>query len=68
MATTQAYKDRIAASKGRLDAELASMAKATGHHGLANFIEYARQRCHCAITEDYARDLLSRGGYPEPKP
>ena len=64
----QAYKDRISDSKARLDTELVNFARAIGHHGVANFIESARQRCHVGITEDYARDLLSRGGYSEPKP
>lgn len=55
-------------SAGRLDGELYQMAKAAGHHGVANFIEYARQRCKVAITPEYARELLARGGYPNPKP
>jgi hypothetical protein len=56
-----------AASRDRLDSELVQIARKIGHHGIANFIEYARQRCSAAITGDYARDLLSRGGYPNPK-
>lgn len=65
---SKAYRDRIAASKAHLDTELRNVAKGIGHHGVANFIESVRQRCKCAITEDYARDLLSRGGYASPKP
>ena len=59
---------QVKASKERLDAELSQMAKKVGHHGVSNFIEYARQRCKTSVTEEYARDLLSRGGYPNPKP
>lgn len=65
--TSTTYKQRIAASKARLDNELVNFARAIGHHGVANFIESARQRCHVAITPEYARDLLARGGYPNPK-
>jgi hypothetical protein len=50
------------------DAVLANFAKAIGHHGVSNFIESVRQREHMAITDDYARDLLSRAGYASPKP
>ena len=62
------YKANIAQSKARLDRELENFARAIGHHGVANFIESARQRCHTAITADYARDLLARAGHPAPKP
>lgn len=68
MTSTKAYRDRIHASKERLDAALVEDARRFGHHGVSNFIEIARQKEHAAITEDYARDLLARGGYPEPKP
>lgn len=64
----RAYKARVALSKANLDVELVECAKRTGHHGVKNFIEMVRQRCHCAITEEYARDILARGGYPAPKP
>lgn len=59
----RAYKARIALSKANLDIELLEMARKTGHHGTKNFIEYTRQRCNVAITEEYARDLLSRAGF-----
>ena len=65
---TQTYKERIAASKARLDVELVGFARAIGHHGVSNFIVAARQRTNAAITPEYARDLLSRGGYPKPEP
>ena len=52
----------------RQDAELVNFSRRIGHHGIANFIESVRQYAHMAITEDYAKDLLSRGGYPNPKP
>ena len=57
-----------AASAARLDGELLSIARKIGHHGVRNFVEYARQRCSVALTDEYARDLLSRGGYPDPRP
>lgn len=47
----------------RQDSELLNFARRIGHHGVANFIESVRQRCNMAITEEYARDLLSRAGY-----
>lgn len=59
----RAYKARIALSKAHLDVELLNVAKKIGHHGLKDFIEYTRQRCNTAITEEYARDLLSRAGH-----
>jgi hypothetical protein len=61
-------KANAAASGARLDAALVSDARRFGHHGIANFLETVRQRHSAAITEAYARDLLSRGGYPNPKP
>jgi hypothetical protein len=61
-------KDNAAASGARLDASLVASARRFGHHGVANFIETVRQFHNAAITESYARDLLSRGGYPNPKP
>jgi len=62
-----AYKARIAASKAHLDGELVNFARGIGHHGVADFIKATRQRCKTQITEDYARDILSRAGYPNPK-
>lgn len=62
------YKNRIHASKERLEAALMEDARRFGHHGVANLVEIARQREHAAITEDYARELLARVGYKEPKP
>lgn len=56
------------ASAAHLDAELMIVARKLGHHGVTNFIAVARQRCSATITEEYARDLLARGGYPDPKP
>lgn len=50
-----------------LDGELVKMARGAGHHGVTQFIEYARQRCRTTITPEYACDLLARGGYPNPK-
>lgn len=60
-------KATIHASKERLEAALLSDAKRFGHHGVANFIEVARQRENAAITPEYARELLSRAGYPDAK-
>ena len=57
----------IEASKQRLDAELVGFARRIGHHGVANFIVAVRQYSNAAITPEYARDLLARGGYPDPK-
>lgn len=57
-----------AASGARLDAALVSDARRFGHHGLANFLETVRERHSAALTEAYARDLLARGGYSNPKP
>jgi hypothetical protein len=61
-------RSHAVASAARLDSALVSDARRFGHHGIANFIETARQRHSAAITETYARDVLSRGGYPNPKP
>ena len=52
-------------SKAHLDAKLVIVARKVGQHGLRNFMETVRQRCNTSITETYARDLLSRGGYPQ---
>ena len=49
----------------RLDAELLRSAQRFGHHGLTDFIEIVRQFHNMAITEEYSRDLLKRGGYPQ---
>ena len=56
------------ASAARRDAAMLSVAQRVGHHGVANLIETARQRHSARITESYARDLLARAGYPNPKP
>jgi hypothetical protein len=61
--TSTAYKTRIAISKEHLDIELLNFARKIGHYGLTNFIEAARQRCHTAITPEYAADLLNRAGF-----
>lgn len=61
-------KANAARSSAHLDAELVILARKVGHHGITNFIETVRQRCSAAITKTYAKDLLSRGGYTNPKP
>lgn len=55
-------------SAARLDAELVNYARKIGHHGVANFVEFVRQRTNAQIGDDYARDVLSRGGFQNPKP
>jgi|LakMenE01Jun11ns_1017448.scaffolds.fasta_scaffold9404036_2 hypothetical protein len=64
----KSYKGRRTENLARLDTELRGYAKQIGHHGVRNFIESIRQRCHCQITEDYARELLGFAGYTNPKP
>jgi hypothetical protein len=66
--SSRRVKADAAASGARLDAALVSDARRFGHHGIANLVETVRQRHNVAVTEAYARDLLSRGGYPNPKP
>lgn len=61
-------KADAAASRARLDDSLVASARRFGHHGVANFIETVRQFHSVAITDAYARELLARGGYPDPKP
>lgn len=56
------------ASTARLEAAVLSDARRFGHHGVANLIETVRQRHNARITEAWARDLLARAGYPNPKP
>lgn len=54
-----------ASNTARLDAELVNIARAVGHHGVNNFVETVRQRCHVALTDEYAADLLVRGGHTQ---
>ena len=56
------------ASAARLEDAALSDARRFGHHGVANLIETVRQRHNARITEAFARDLLTRAGYPNPKP
>lgn len=64
---SKAFRNRIHASKERLDAACLDDARRFGHHGVANLIETIRQKEFAAITEEYARELLARAGYPSPK-
>jgi hypothetical protein len=60
-------KANAAASRERLDQSLVYAARKLGHHGVAAFILAAREFYSASITETYARELLARGGYPNPR-
>lgn len=51
------FRNRIHASKERLDAAIRDDARRFGHHGPANLIETVRQRHFAALDPDYAEQL-----------
>jgi hypothetical protein len=55
--TTKAFKNRIHASKERLDAAIRDDARRFGHHGPENLIETVRQRQHVQLDPSYAVQL-----------
>lgn len=55
--TAKAFKNRIHASKERLDAAIRDDARRFGHHGPAVLIETVRQRQFCTLDPDYAAQL-----------
>ncbi|AEI71130.1 hypothetical protein [EBPR siphovirus 5] len=67
MATSRTYRNRRAVCPAHQDAEFLECAKKIGHHGVANFTEAMRQRANVSLTPEYARDLLSRAGFTNPK-
>ena len=62
-------KQRVQASKDRLDATLISDAKRFGHHGPANLIETVRQRHNIPLDPAYAEHLCREwGNWKAPAP
>jgi len=70
--TTKAFKNRIQASKERLDAAIRDDARRFGHHGPQNLIETVFQRQHAkldlAYAEQLCRDLAGWKGQADAHP
>lgn len=64
---TKAYRARIARSKAGLADDLARLAEENPDAAPAEFVELARGRLHCAVTETYAGELLEDAQRSRPR-
>lgn len=54
----KSYRDRIAASKARLDEDLRAIAEANRHLNARELVAYVRHIRNVPLTDEYAAQLL----------
>ena len=56
----QAYKDRIKASKARLENEIRNSIPTICHHPFDDVVTIINQRCCTSVNRDFARELYDQ--------